>query len=218
MIKILEYYFLKYLLGIEESLKGKISQILSINYGIKDYLNKNNLDKNLDDKIINKLLDKINNDIAIRYAKHDAFKNYKEKYGFIPPYVLMKSLSFGEISKLYGILKQNDRQSISKQFHLTDKTLKQILINLTLVRNICAHSDRLFSLKSKFKITYKNSNLETKVLSPNLRIIIDCIKIFLSEEEFKSFKNEFISELNILNNGVKSLKPNTLPNLMGFLN
>ena len=75
---------------------------------------------------------------------------------FIPPFVLTKILTFGVISRYYGLLKQNDRQDISKYFKISDKLLKQILANLTMVRNISAHSDRLFCYRNKYYISFKN--------------------------------------------------------------
>ena len=78
------------------------------------------------------------------YNIHSAITHYKDKYGYIPPFVLMKILTFGVTSRYYGLLKQKDRQEIAKYFKISDKLLKQILKNLTSIRNIAAHSDRLF--------------------------------------------------------------------------
>ena len=69
--------------------------------------------------------------------------------------MLVKILTFGVASSYYGLLKQSDRQAIAKYFKISDKLLKQILINLTLARNISAHSDRLYTFHSKFFISYK---------------------------------------------------------------
>ena len=47
-------------------------------------------------------------------------------------------------------------ERISKYFKISDKLLKQILANLTMVRNISAHSDRLFCYRNKYYISFKN--------------------------------------------------------------
>ena len=65
--------------------------------------------------------------------------------GFVPPFVLVKILTFGVASSYYGLLKQSDRQAIAKYFKISDKLLKQILKNLTTIRNVAAHSDRLYN-------------------------------------------------------------------------
>ena len=77
------------------------------------------------------------------YDKHMAIKHYKDTYKFIPPFVLTKILTLGVVSRYYGLLKQNDRQDISKYFKISDKLLKQILVNLTMVRNISAHYESI---------------------------------------------------------------------------
>ena len=104
----------------------------------------------------NIFIKKIEKEIDDNYIKHPAIKHYKDVYGFVPPFVLTKILTFGTISKYYSLLKQYDRQTISKYFKLSDKLLKQILINLTMVRNISAHSDRLFAYRNKYDISFKN--------------------------------------------------------------
>ena len=45
---------------------------------------------------------------------------------------------------------------ISKEFKISGKLLKQIMKNMTMIRNICAHNDRLFSFHSKFLLTFKD--------------------------------------------------------------
>ena len=77
-------------------------------------------------------IDIINEEIDKQKDNHEAVKHYYYTYGYVPPYVLVKILTLGEISRLYVMLKQEDRQKISKEFKISDKVLKQILKNLTL--------------------------------------------------------------------------------------
>ena len=75
----------------------------------------------------------------------------------------------------------------SKKYNISDQLLKQILKNLTLIRNICAHSDRLYSFRSKSYISFKyiekgyNSGNVT-----NLYMVTKCMMIFLNQEQKKS--------------------------------
>ena len=78
------------------------------------------------------------NEIEKDYNTHTAVTHYMDKYGFVPPLVLVKILTFGVASSYYGLLKQSDRQAIAKYFQISDKLLKQILKNLTTVRNVAA--------------------------------------------------------------------------------
>ena len=102
---------------------------------------------------------------------------------------MTKILTFGVISRYYGLLKQNDRQDISKYFKISDKLLKQILANLTMIRNISAHSDRLFCYRNKYYISFKNidKNYKRNGNFTNIYMIIGCMKILLDEDKFKEY-------------------------------
>lgn len=82
---------------------------ISKNYGLINYLTIDNLDDNDQIETKEKLINKINEEINHNYNIHSAITHYKDKYGYIPPYVLMKILTFGVTSRYYGLLKQKDR-------------------------------------------------------------------------------------------------------------
>ena len=150
--KNLRYIMLKYALEIELVIKSLIANTISNKYGLQNYLDINNLDNNANNEIKEKIIDKINDEIKRNYKVHSAITHYMDKYNYIPPFILVKVLSFGVISSLYGLLEQSDRQQISKYFKISDKLLKQILKNLTSIRNICAHNERLFCFRDKYTI------------------------------------------------------------------
>ena len=155
-----------------ESLNSKINE----KYGLENYLDINNFDLKNDNsnlEYIEKLIEEIKKEIVKGNGKHDAITHYMNKYGFVPPWVATKILSLGTISKFYGLMKQQDRQEISKQFHINDKILKNILGNLTSVRNIAAHDDRLYTYRSTFYIRLdKTKKCPDKPLYTNMYIII----------------------------------------------
>jgi len=140
------------------------------------------------------------------------------KYGFIPPFVLSKILTLGVVSSYYGLLKQNDRQTIAKHFKISDKLLKQTLKNLTLVRNISAHSDRLYSFRSKFNITYKeiDKNYVKKNNFTNLYMMIEIMKYFLNDEQKRKFIVSFMDEVYKLKCSLHSIGINEILKEMGF--
>ena len=146
------------------------------------------------------------------------YKNYKYSYNFIPPFVLTKILTFGVISRYYGLLKQNDRQDISKYFKISDKLLKQILANLTMVRNISAHSDRLFCYRNKYYISFKNidKNYKRDGNFTNIYMIIECMKVLLDQDKFKEFEDLFYIELGKLKESLNSIDVNDILRIMGF--
>ena len=210
--------FLKYILEIEVVIKSLMANTLAEEYGIENYLNFDNFDTNADTELINDFIDKVENEIEDNYIKHPAIKHYKDTYGFVPPFVLTKILTFGAISRYYSLLKQSDRQKISKYFKLSDKLLKQILINLTMVRNISAHSDRLFTYRNKYDISFKNieKNYNRKENLCNLYMIIKSMKVLLDEEKYQEFENLLNVELDKLKGKLIVIKIEDILEIMGY--
>ena len=210
--------FLKYTLEIEIIIKSLMANVLAEKYGIQDYLKNKNFDEANSKELITSLIETINKEIDENYIKHFAVQHYKDTYGFIPPFVLTKILTFGIISRYYGLLKQEDRQKISKYFKISDKLLKQILINLTMVRNISAHSDRLFCYRSKSYISFKiiEKDYQRHGNFTNLYMIIKCIQVLLDEDKFKEFEDLFNKEILKLKEKLNSININDILKIMGF--
>ena len=217
--KNLKAIFLKYVLEIELIIKSLIANFISKKYGLENYLNKDNF-QNIDEDLIQVLLSQIDDEVKKNYSKHLAITHYVDKYGFIPPFVLVKILTFGLISRYYGLLKQEDRQAISKYFKLSDKVLKQILLNLTMIRNISAHSDRLYSFHSKFFISFKeiDRSYHKKEDSTNLYMIMKCMEKLLDDEKNIRFEIDLQNEINLLSIKLKSINISDVLNIMGFPN
>lgn len=210
--------FLKSTLEIEVIIKSLIANIIAEKYGVKDYLKLEIFDENANEDLKSSLLENINKEINDNYNKHTAIKHYKDEYNFIPPFVLTKILTFGVISRYYGLLKQNYRQAISKYFKISDKLLKQILANLTMVRNISAHSDRLFCYRNKYYISFKNidKNYKRDGNFTNIYMIIECMRILLDDVKFKEFEMLFNTEVNKLKKQLYSINIKDILRIMGF--
>ena len=214
--KNLRSIFLKYSLEIEMILKTLLAETISSKYGIKDYLIKENFDDKVEEAIIIESINVIENEIKKQIGKHEAVTHYMNEYEFVPPFVLTKILTFGELSRLYVMLKQPDKQRISKNFRLSDKVLKQIIVNITMIRNICAHNDRLFSFHSKFRISFKYIQKNYNEKSVNIYMIMKCMESLLPQDK----KNEFVklinNEIKTLDYKLKSIKIDNILNIMGF--
>lgn len=214
--KNLKSIFLKYSLEIELILKSLLAETLASKYGIKDYLVKENFDDRINQKIVIETISAIKDEITKQDGKHTAITHYMDKYGFVPPFVLIKILTQGEISRLYGMLKQPDRQSISKHFKLSDKVLKQIIVNMTMVRNICAHNDRLFSFHSKFRISFKYIQENYKEQSVNIYMMMKCMEYLLPKNKKIEFIKQIDEELEKLGTRLHSIKIDKILRTMGF--
>ena len=141
-----------------------------------------------------------------------------DKYGFVPPFVLVKILTFGVASSYYGLLKQSDRQAIAKYFKISDKLLKQILKNLTTIRNVAAHSDRLYNYTSKFYLSFKLIDKEYIKSDniTNLYMVIRCMEKLLTTEQYDALYNSIIKEIETLDKKLNSISVDKVMNIMGF--
>ena len=218
--KHIKIIFLKYALHIEMVFKSLMANQIAENYNFSNYLDINNLDSSVNKLTKQNLIKKINEEIDKNYGIHPAITHYKNTYGFIPPFVLVKILSFGLASSYYGLLNQSDRQTIAKYFNISDKLLKQILKNLTNIRNISAHSDRLYSFRNKYTLSFK---IIDKTYKPqdnftNLYMIIKILKLILNDEEYLNFENELNNEIDILNKNLHSISINDVLRIMGYPN
>lgn len=216
--KNLKNIMLKFCLEIETVIKSSMANQISKVYGVKDYLNTSNWDNSIDDDIKEILYEKINNEIKKDYKVHTAVTHYIDKYGFVPPFVLVKILTFGVASSYYGLLKQSDRQAIAKYFKISDKLLKQILKNLTTIRNIAAHSDRLYNYTSKFYLSFKLiDNTYTKPDNiTNLYMVIRCMEKLLTKEQYEELYNSILEEISKLKDKLKSIDVSYIIRIMGF--
>lgn len=210
--------FLKYTLEIEVVIKSLMANTLAEEYGVRDYLKLENFDATADKNLVNEFIEKIEKEIDDNYIKHTAIRHYKDTYNFVPPFVLTKILTFGTISKYYSLLKQSDRQKISKYFRLSDKLLRQILINLTMVRNISAHSDRLFNYRNKYDISFKNieKDYRRKEYLCNLYMIIKSMNVLLDTEKYQEFDSLLNTEIEKLKNKLVVININDILRIMGY--
>lgn len=218
--KKLRYIMLKYVLEIETVVKSLIANTLSNRFGLKDYLNIDNLDNNAETKVKEYVINKINDEIKHNYKSHSAITHYIDNYNYIPPFILIKILSFGVTSSLYGLLKQNDRQQISKYYKISDKLLKQILKNLTSVRNICAHNERLYCFRDKYTINFKiiDKNYKSKDNTTNFYMIANILKLVLEKKDYKEMISLINKEINILRTKLISIDVDDVLRVMGYPN
>ena len=216
--KYLKIIILKYCLEIETVIKSIMANQISKVYGIQNYLEISNLDASINDDIKESLLKKINDEIKKDYKVHTAVTHYIDKYGFVPPFVLFKILTFGVASSYYGLLKQSDRQAIAKYFKISDKLLKQILKNLTTIRNITAHSDRLYNYTSKFYLSFKliDENYIKSDNITNLYMVVRCMEKLLTKEQYEDLYNSICEEVVKLGEKLKSIEVSKITKIMGF--
>ena len=225
--KNIKIIFLKYLLLIENEIDSYIAYEFSKSYGHKNYLVIQNFnDSNSQKDLIEKFINVIELEIQHQYKNsNEMIIHYIDYYGYVPLWVLVRILSFGKISKFYTLMKPKEQNKISRKYNLRINEFSRILHNLTLIRNICAHDEKLYDIKIKNRIssTIYHKKLKIKKKKGNYQIatrdlfsIVIILKLLLDKKEFKNFYQKLIKEIQELKKLITSINFEKILNKMGF--
>lgn len=191
---------LEYILIIEKSIKTKIAYCFSKEYGHKDYLCYEHFDCSDSKKFgyISKLLKGLYGKICDNVDREDSIKHYVHQRNYIPLWVLVNTLSFGDISKFYANLKQNIQNEIAKRmkYGIRPKELINYLFFLSSIRNRCAHDELLYNYLSYTSLRnndyfnhFKYSNINPQ--RNNYFSVMVTFKKLLPKRDYESFHNAF---------------------------
>lgn len=225
----LKSIFLKRILRVENNIKSSIAYVFSQKHGHDNYLKAANFEtsgkiQNLQDVVY--LIQKIQGNIAKNINKHGSIKHYMTKHGYVPLWVLMNILTLGTVSNFYTLMKQPERQAISKIYNISDAEMGKILGVLTLCRNICAHDERLYNFNSP-RISIQNNPIHAKLCIPigangpingknDLFSILISLKILLNNTDFNKMVSEIKKNLNQLDKELETISITDIFNKMGF--
>lgn len=151
----LRFLVFKYICHIEQKIRSQISYSFCKTFSENQsaYLNPDNYNisrKNSRD--ISKLISILTYE-ADRNTEHNYVVYQRRTYGNVPLWVIMKTLTFGQTSKMYSFMLPSIKSKVSMHYgNITEKELIQFLKVLTVFRNICAHNERLFSFETRFEI------------------------------------------------------------------
>lgn len=225
---------LKYLLIFENSIKSKLSYRFSEKFKEphayllwKNYLSANltqvlNLIAIISNKIKQKSSDKSNNSI----------KHYLTVHSNVPLWVLVNDLTLGNISNLYQVIDDSLKDKIAKDFSLqfkrdycaTFQIPKESIIDVlkiaNLIRNLCAHEERLYNFKLHHQTrTRHNSQLLTipgNLLDGRLFTMFALLKLVLPKKEHQELKRNIDKLFNIYKNKFSSVPFVDILAIMGF--
>lgn len=145
--------------------------------------------------------------------------------GYVPLWVLIRILTFGQVSKFYALMKQADQNNIAQNFLVREKNLKIYINNLAIIRNICAHDEKLFDIRLKKSISMTNIHVKYNLSLKNVNYcngfkdlfsIVIIFKELLEEDEFKDFYKVVIEFIERLEKNIHSIKFENVLNKMGF--
>lgn len=218
----------KNVLIVENNYKSIFSYVLSKKYGYKekDYLNINNFNRSKEkNRQINDLLRKLKRQIRINGYQHQATSHYINNYGYIPMWVGVKVLSFGLMSELFTILKDEDRDEIASYYRVDSEALEDYLSVLANYRNLCAHEDILYNHETQKSIndTKFHKLLEIPQVDEeyiygkhDIFALIIILKQLLTQDDFKMMINEIDYEIERLSSRLRCITIDKVLNRMGF--
>ena len=94
---------------------------------------------------IAKLVNILNTE-SVKNKEHPYVVYQRNTYNNVPLWVIMNTLTFGQMSQMYSFLTSGIKTNISLSYPtVSEKELMQFLRVLTNFRNVCAHNERLFS-------------------------------------------------------------------------
>ncbi len=218
----------KNILIVENNYKSIYSYVMSRKYGYKekDYLNPNNFVKGKEkNRQINDLIRKVKRQIRINGYQHEATSHYINNYGYIPLWVGVKVLSFGLMSEMYTVLKDEDKDEIASYYNLSGDELSDYLSILSNYRNLCAHEDIVFNHETQKGIDetrFHNLLNIPKVDNEyiygvhDIFALIIILKQVLTFTDFKMMMNEIDYEIDWLSSKLRSISVQKVLYRMGF--
>lgn len=227
----LKSIILKRILSVENMLKSNIAYSFSEKYGHDNYMKMDNFEyisgNSKSIKNVMDLITGVQGILAKQVNKHEAIKHYMIEYGYVPLWVLVNILPLGTISKFYSLMKQPDKQAVSKIYKLSDVELNNILKNLTYCRNKCAHGERLYNFKSSAEI--RGNSVHTSLSIPKINgkltngtndlfAVLISLKLLLNKKDFNKMVTEIKIELGTLEKQLYVINIGDVYKEMGFVN
>ena len=208
----LRILFLKYILKFENSFKTVFAYEFSNKYREQNaYLNIKNYDDNNPKQVLNQI-NILTSTIYKKVDKEGAIKHYIENQHSVPLWVLVNELTIGNMSHLYGILKKEEKNIIAKFYsdkynkqyspevpiRVTDADMSAALKIINLVRNKCAHHERLYNAYFKNIEVVDMADYYNLINYNNTKIVVVIIylKVLLDKNCYKSFYRELKAILN----------------------
>lgn len=217
-----------YLCHIEQKMRSLISYHFCIIYTEDQtaYLNPANYNNSRKNAYgIAKLVNILNTE-SVKNKEHPYVVYQRNTYNNVPLWVIMNTLTFGQMSQMYSFLTSGIKTKISLSYPtVSEKELMQFLRVLTNFRNVCAHNERLFSFRCRFEIP--NTNLHKKLAisqtgnqydcgKNDLFAIVIAFRYLLNRQDFLSFKRDINSLLKKFYKASPSTNCTVLLNAMGF--
>lgn len=162
---------------------------------------------------------KINSNID----KDLSISHYVNGKNYIPLWVLVNSISMGDISKFYSNMLQKERDDVARRMKwgLRENQLASCLFFLSSFRNRCAHDERMYSYLSYaylcnnsyfhyFHINTNNTN--------NYFAVMIAFKMVLSKTRYNEYIKQIEDLFDELSKDLSTIPIRKIRNIMGIPN
>lgn len=215
---------IEYILEIEKRIKSLISYCFSKAHGHKNYLKLENFDTQGKNKYrqVCKLLSELYKKIERNIGKDLSISHYVNGKNYLPLWVLVNTLSIGDISKFYSNMLQQERNDVARRLKwgIREHELASALFFLSTIRNRCAHDERLYSYLSYadlcdntyfhyFNKTYKTNNYFAVMVS---------FKMLLPNTRYQMYQNQMEKLFDELSCNLSSISVKQIRVMMGIPN
>ena len=227
----LRILLLKYLLIFENSIKTTVAYEFSKKYPRKNaYLDIANFVDN-DPKKVLQQISILTKTIHDKVDRTGAIKHYIEEHGEVPLWVLVNFLTMGNIANFYNILTDSTKNIIAKfytdkyrtqnkdnTFRLSSSDLSACLKVANLVRNICAHDERLYNVNLRNVRISQIANHFGIRRYDNKRfiVLILFLKIVLDKKDFQRLYKALRNLFNQYADEFKTVVFDDILNTMGI--
>ena len=227
----LRILLLKYLLIFENSIKTTVAYEFSKKYPRKNaYLDIANFVDN-DPKKVLQQISILTKTIHDKVDRSGAIKHYIEEHGEVPLWVLVNFLTMGNIANFYNILTDSTKNIIAKfytdkyraqnkdnTFRLSSADLSACLKVANLVRNICAHDERLYNVNLRNVRISQIANHFGIRRYDNKRfiVVILFLKIVLDKKDFQRLYKALMNLFNQYADEFKTVVFDDILNTMGI--
>lgn len=210
--------------------EGNIAYLDYTNYNYKGAKNLNQVMKNI----------YILTNVIKKYSEKDSYnsiKHYLRQYNGVPLWVLVNYLTFGDISYIHRSLDSDLKQKIARNFSKQFKEdygvttfysfaeFEDVVFNMVLYRNLCAHNERLYCFETDNYIKFKNiplafnkinsTKIERKLHKNNFTMLFG-LKFVLPKNDYDALINQIIAIMEKYQDKINTISLNKIKKKLGY--
>ena len=215
---------LEYILEIEKQVKSLISYCFSKVHGHKNYLKLENFDTQGIKKYgqVCDLLSNLYKKITLNIDNDLSVSHYVSGKNYLPLWVLVNTLSLGDISKFYSNMLQQERDDVSRRLKwgVREHQLASCLFFLSTIRNRCAHDERLYSYLSYIDLCNNNYfyYFHRTSNTNNYFAVMVALKILFPNNRYQTYHEQLENLFNELDSRLSTIHIKKIRGIMGIPN